>query len=61
MLVSDGNNTIMKSISFEEAGLKVNNGLVYEVYADGLTIEINIETNANYTVSILEEAQLYDF
>lgn len=57
MLVSDGQNTIMKSISFEEAGLRVSGELSYDVDDEGQTIEINIETNANYAVTIPEDAQ----
>ena len=57
MLVSNGQNTIMRSIIFEEAGLRVKGDLTYEVEAEGGTIQINIETNSGYTVSIPDDTK----
>lgn len=57
VLVSDGQRTIMSSISFEEAGLRINGDARYTVDAEGRTIDINIETNTEYSVTIPQEAQ----
>ncbi|MDE7473297.1 MAG: hypothetical protein K2M68_06910, partial [Muribaculaceae bacterium] len=57
LLATNGHVTTMTSISFEEAGLRIDSDLTYDLTADSQTIDINIETNASYTVSIPEEAQ----
>lgn len=57
VLVCNGKTTIMSSLSFEEAGLRVNGDLFYEVAADGQILNINIETNAKYSISIPKDAQ----
>lgn len=57
VLVSNGRETIMRSLSFEELGLRVTNGSVYEVSSEGGIVEIHIETNAAYTVLIPGESQ----
>ncbi|MDE7385930.1 MAG: hypothetical protein K2N28_02200, partial [Muribaculaceae bacterium] len=57
LLATNGHATTMSSISFEEAGLRINSDVTYDIPADAQTIDINIETNASYTVSIPEEAQ----
>ena len=55
VLVSNGEKTIMKSISFgETSGLRVTNGLVREVPAAGEDVEIKVESQMEYVVSIPE-------
>ena len=57
MIASNGRSTVMSSISFEEKGaLNVTGDTSYEVPAAGGSIDINIETNTDYTVSIPEAA-----
>lgn len=59
LLATNGHATTMSSISFEEAGLRINSDLTYDLASGSQTIDINIETNANYTVSIPDEAQAW--
>ena len=57
VLVSNGEKTIMSSLSFEEAGLRVTNGTVYNVSAAGGSVDVTVYTNAEYNVSIPAEAE----
>lgn len=57
LLVSDGHATIMRSLTFEEAGLRVTSGLTYDVSANGATIQITVETSTDFSVVIPSEAQ----
>ena len=58
LLVSNGQATIMRSISFEEAGiLRVTNDAAYDIPSEGGTVEIEIETNIEYSLSIPEESK----
>lgn len=57
VLVSDGQATIMRSLTFEEAGLRVTSGLTYDVSANGATLLITVETATDFSVVIPSEAQ----
>ena len=58
LLASNGQVTIMSSISFEEQDcLRVTNGTTFNVSSAGGTIDINIETNTEYTLSIPDNAK----
>ena len=57
MLATNGRTTVMSSISFEQSELRVTSGTTYEVEAHGGTLDINIETNTDYTLSIPEEVK----
>ena len=57
MLATDGKTTIMRSLSFEEACLRVTSGTSYVIDAHGGALDINIETNTEYSLSIPDEAK----
>ena len=58
LLASNGKIVVASSISFvEEDYLRVPGDNSYQVSADGGTIEINLETNTDYEVSIPNEAK----
>ena len=57
MLASDGKTTIMRSLSFEEACLRVTSGTSYVIDAQGGALDITIETNTEYSLSIPDEAK----
>ena len=57
VLVSNGVRTIMKSISFEESQLRITDGEERTVPYQGGKVEIGVETNVDYTISIPQQAQ----
>lgn len=56
MLVSNGKRTLMKSISFEESGLRVTSDLTYELSYEEQDIAINVSSNINFIVKVPDSA-----
>ena len=57
ILATDGKTTTMRSLSFEEACLRVTSGTSYFIEAQGGALGITIETNTEYSLSIPDEAK----
>ncbi|MDE6286816.1 MAG: hypothetical protein K2L99_07475, partial [Muribaculaceae bacterium] len=57
LLASNGHTTVMSSISFVRHVLTVTSGTIYEVSNAGGVIDINVETNTEYTISIPDAFQ----
>ncbi|MCH5238668.1 MAG: hypothetical protein J1F38_00420 [Muribaculaceae bacterium] len=57
MLVSNGQRTIMSTITFEASILRVMNGAIEEIPIEGGSVTITVETNLNYQVKIPSSAQ----
>lgn len=57
VFVSNGQRIIMSTLTFEEAGVKINGELEYEIEAEGKELDINISTNTNYSITIPDEAK----
>lgn len=57
VFVSNGEKVIMKSISFELAGLEVTDGALQSISAEGGNLSLNFLTNTEWKLSIPAEAQ----
>ena len=55
VLVSNGQKSIMSSILFDRLDVRITNGSVCEVSAEGGSVKIDITTNAAYSLSMSEE------
>ena len=52
LFVSNGEKVVMKSISFEQSGLKISNGATHTVAAEGGTVSLTFATNMGYEVVV---------
>ena len=57
VFVSNGEKVIMKSISFEQAGLEISDGASQSISAEGGNLSLNFLTNTEWELSIPTEAQ----
>ncbi|MBQ2374940.1 MAG: hypothetical protein II299_07510 [Alistipes sp.] len=57
VFVSNGEKVIMKSISFEQAGITISNGAEQTINAKGGNINLNFAANIDWEVAIPAEAQ----
>ena len=57
VLVSNGEKVVMKSISFELAGLEISDGASQSITAEGGNMSLNFLTNTEWELSIPAEAQ----
>lgn len=57
VFVSNGEKVIMKSISFEQAGLEIADGASQSISAEGGNLSLNFLTNTEWELSIPTEAQ----
>lgn len=57
VFVSNGEKVIMKSISFEQAGLEISDGASQSISAEGGNLSLNFLTNTEWKLSIPAEAQ----
>ena len=57
VFVSNGEKVIMKSISFEQAGLEISDGASQSISAEGGNLSLNFLTNTEWELSIPAEAQ----
>ncbi|MBO5973029.1 MAG: hypothetical protein J6Q07_08475, partial [Alistipes sp.] len=57
VFVSNGEKVIMKSISFEQAGITISNGAEQTIGAEGGRVNLNFASNIDWKVAIPAEAQ----
>lgn len=57
VFVSNGEKVIMKSISFEQAGITISNGAEQTIGAEGGSVNLNFASNIDWKVAIPAEAQ----
>lgn len=57
VFVSNGEKVIMKSISFEQAGITISNGAEQTIGAEGGNVSLNFASNIDWKVAIPAEAQ----
>lgn len=57
VFVSNGEKVIMKSISFEQAGLEISDGASQSISAEGGNLSLNFLSNTEWELSISTEAQ----
>lgn len=57
VFVSNGEKVIMKSISFEQAGITISNGAEQTIGAEGGSVNLNFASNIDWKVAIPAETQ----